>query len=295
MKKERIGVIYVLIAGILWGTMGVFVNFFDSKELNSIQIAGARLLFATLIMGVYILIKSKKLFKIKLRDLWCFLGSGLISLMIFTVCYFKTIVLSSMSVAAVLLYTSPVFVILLSFFIFKEPLTKIKALSCILCVAGSAFVSGIIGSKESIPLIAFILGISSGLAYALYSIFSRFALQKKYSSMTITFYTFLFATLGIIPFSDLPSLVVSVSGSYSILPIMALSGLVTAVLPYIFYTSGLERIESGKAAVVAAIEPVVATVIGGMFYHDDLSLWQYFGIVLVLLSIIISNIKSSQN
>ena len=295
MKKERLGVIYVLIAGILWGTMGVFVNFFDSKGISSVQIATIRLLFATLIMGVYILLKDKKLFKIKFRDLWCFLGSGLISLMIFTVCYFKTIVLSSMSVAAVLLYTSPVFVIVLSFFIFKEPLTKIKALSCILCVAGSAFVSGIIGSNESIPLIAFILGITSGLAYALYSIFSRFALQKKYSSMTITFYTFLFATLGLIPFSDFPTIIQNVCDNYSILPVMALSGFVTAVLPYIFYTSGLERIESGKAAVIAAIEPVVATVIGGLVFKDDLSLWQYFGIVLVLLSIVISNIKSSQN
>ena len=241
MKKERLGVIYVLIAGILWGTMGVFVNFFDSKGISSVQIATIRLLFATLIMGVYILLKDKKLFKIKFRDLWCFLGSGLISLMIFTVCYFKTIVLSSMSVAAVLLYTSPVFVIVLSFFIFKEPLTKIKALSCILCVAGSAFVSGIIGSNESIPLIAFILGITSGLAYALYSIFSRFALQKKYSSMTITFYTFLFATLGLIPFSDFPTIIQNVCDNYSILPVMALSGFVTAVLPYIFIHRDLKE------------------------------------------------------
>lgn len=295
MKKENIGIIFALIAGTLWGTMGVFVNFFTKNALSSVDISGIRLIFAAIIMGIYLLIKDRSLFKFRLRDIWCFIGSGMVSLMIFTVCYFRTIVLSSMSVAAVLLYTSPVFVIVLSFFIFKEPLTKIKALSCILCVAGSAFVSGIIGSKESIPLIAFVLGITSGLAYALYSIFSRFALQKKYSSMTITFYTFLFATLGLIPFSDFPTIIQNVCDNYSILPVMALSGFVTAVLPYIFYTSGLERIESGKAAVIAAIEPVVATVIGGLVFKDDLSLWQYFGIVLVLLSIVISNIKSSQD
>ncbi len=293
MKKEKTGIIFVLIAGTLWGTMGVFVNFFSGAGLGSVDISGIRLIFASLIMALYLVFKNKNLFKIKLKDLWCFLGSGLISLMIFTVCYFRTIVLSSMSVAAVLLYTSPVFVILLSFVIFKESITPIKALSCIVCVAGSAFVSGIIGSSEAIPLIAFLLGISSGLAYALYSIFSRFALQKEYSSMTITFYTFFFASLGLLPFLNIPKLYIAISESPILLLIMAASGLVTAVLPYVFYTMGLERIESGKAAVIAAIEPVVATIIGGVFFKDELSLPQYFGILLVIISIILTNIKKS--
>ena len=120
MKKDTLGTLYVLIAGILWGTMGLFVNYFDSLGLGSIDIAGVRVFFAAILVVIFILIKNPKLLCIKLKDIWCFIGSGLISLMIFTVCYFRTIVLSSMSVAAVLLYTSPVFVILLSLIIFKE-------------------------------------------------------------------------------------------------------------------------------------------------------------------------------
>lgn len=295
MKKEKLGILFVLIAGTLWGTMGVFVNFFDSEGLTSVDIAGIRLVFSALIMAVYLLIKNPKLFIIKMSDVWCFMGSGLVSLMIFTVCYFKTIVLSSMSVAAVLLYTSPVFVILFSFFLFKEKITRIKALSCIICVAGCAFVTGIIGSDTRIPLIAFLLGISSGIAYALYSIFSRFALQKGYSSLTITTYTFIFATIGLIPFTDFPTIGKIMLQKPELGVIMALTGLITAVLPYIFYTSGLERLESGKAAVIAAIEPVVATIIGGIFFKDNLSILQYFGIVLVIFSIVLTNIKINKS
>lgn len=295
MKKEKLGILYVLIAGSLWGTMGVFVNFFDSEGLTSVDIAGVRLVFAALIMALYVLIKNPRLFIIKVRDIWCFLGSGLVSLMIFTVCYFKTIVLSSMSVAAVLLYTSPVFVILFSFFLFKEKITKIKAISCVICVAGCAFVTGIVGSDTSIPLSAFLLGVSSGIAYALYSIFSRFALQKEYSSLTITTYTFIFATIGLIPFTDFPTIGKIMLQKPELGAIMALTGFVTAVLPYIFYTSGLERLESGKAAVIAAIEPVVATVIGGLYFKDDLSLIQYFGIILVIFSIVLTNVKAKKH
>ena len=153
MKKYTLGIIYVLIAGILWGTMGVFVNYFDGIGLGSIDIAGVRVFFASVLVVLFLLLKNPALLKFRLKDIWCFIGSGLVSLMIFTVCYFKTIVLSTMSVAAVLLYTSPVFVIVLSFIIFKEKITGVKAISCIVCVAGCAFVSGVVGSDTSISLI----------------------------------------------------------------------------------------------------------------------------------------------
>ncbi len=295
MKSKNLGVIFVLIAGALWGTMGVFVNFFSSTGLKSVDIAGIRLIFASLIMTVYILIKDTRLFKIKLRDLWCFLGSGLVSLMIFTVCYFETIVRSSMSVAAVLLYTSPVFVIIFSFFIFKERITLSKVLSCIVCVVGCTFVTGIIGSDTKVSFVALLLGIASGVSYALYSIFSRFALQRGYSSMSITAYTFIFAAIGLSFFTDFGMLLDTVSKTPTLGFLMALSGLITAVLPYVFYTKGLERLEGGKAAVIAAIEPVVATAIGGVFFSDNLSILQYFGIALVIFSIVLTNITSKQN
>lgn len=291
MKKGNLGVIYVLIAGILWGTMGLFVNYFKTQGLGSQDIAGVRVFFASILVVIFILIKDRKLLKFKPKDIWCFIGSGLVSLMIFTVCYFKTIIESSMSVAAVLLYTSPVFVIILSLIIFKEKLTAVKAISCIVCVAGSAFVSGIIGSDTKISLIAFVLGITSGFAYALYSIFSRFALQKGYHSITITAYTFIFATVGLAFFVDFGNIANSVLTKPSNCVIMLLSGLITAVLPYLFYTMGLEKIESGKAAVVAAIEPVVAVILGGLVFRDKLSLIQYLGIFLVIVSIAIQNIK----
>ena len=295
MKKDTLGIIYVLIAGILWGTMGIFVNYFDSIKLGSIDIAGIRMFFASVLVVIFILIKNPTLLKIKIKDIWCFIGSGLLSLMIFTVCYFRTIVLSSMSVAAVLLYTSPVFVIVLSLIIFKERITSVKALSCIVCVAGTAFVSGIIGSDTKISTIAFLLGITSGFAYALYSIFSRFALQKSYKSITITAYTFIFATVGLSFFVDIEAIANSVLTKPSNCVIMLLSGLITAVLPYLFYTMGLEKIESGKAAVVAAVEPVVAVILGKIIFDDPLSEIQYFGIFLVIASIAIQNIKSKRS
>lgn len=296
MKKQTgIGILLVLIAGTLWGTMGVFVNYFNAIGMSSVDIAGTRVIVGVILVSGFALLRDRSLFRIKRQDIWCFLGSGIVSLMLFTVCYFRTITLSSMSVAAILLYTSPVFVILLSLIIFKEKLTLRKAVSCIVCVVGCTFVAGIIGTDTSIGLMAFALGITSGIAYALYSIFSRFALIRGYASLTITIYTFLFAAFGLSFFVDFGKIATLVTDNSQNVVMIILLGLVTASLPYLLYTMGLERLESGKAAVIAAIEPVVATIIGSVFYKDNLSLIQFTGIALVLFSIAIQNIKAEKN
>ena len=69
MKKDTLGIVYVLIAGILWGTMGIFVNYFDSINLGSIDISGIRMFFASVLVVLFILIKNPSLLKIKLRDM----------------------------------------------------------------------------------------------------------------------------------------------------------------------------------------------------------------------------------
>jgi len=147
-----------------------------------------------------------------------------------------------------------------------------------------------VGSDTKISILALLLGVSSGFAYALYSIFSRFALEKGYKSITITTYTFIFACLGLTPFIDINAVTGGISSLTGVI-IMILSGLVTAVLPYLFYTQGLERIEGSKASVVAAIEPVVATILGGIIFKDNLSFVQYSGIVIVIFSIVLLNMK----
>ncbi len=285
--KKNIGIIYVILSGLLWGAMGVYVKYFTSVGLSATDTALVRIGSAALIMTLYLLIRDKALFKIKLRDLWCFLGSGFCSLMFFSLCYFETILHSSMSVAAVLLYTSPVFVMLLSRFLFKDAITYKKLVAIVLCVAGCALVAGLVGSTTAISTKAFLYGIGSGVGYALYSIFSKFALKRGYNSLTITFYTFVFAFMGLLFFADVPLVTTTVFKTVPNAATGVLIGLASAVLPYVFYTKGLESVEAGKASVIASVEPVCATLISVIFYGEKLSLLQVLGIAFVILSIVI--------
>ena len=283
----------VLLAGALWGSMGIFVRRYNAEGLDSLQIVGIRAVGTALILFVYLMALNRKLLKIHLKDLWCFLGTGLCSIVFFNYCYFKTIILTDLSVAAVLLYTAPSMVMVMSAFLFKERFNIKKGIALILAFAGCVFVTGIIGSQVTLSVAGIITGLGSGLGYALYSIFSRYALERGYTSLTISFYTFLIAAIGVLPFAGGNAVTAIVfAGPGNILFTIAFS-LVSTVLPYFVYTWGLQYVENGTASILASVEPVVATIIGVVLFGESLSGMELIGIVLVLASIVICNGKNS--
>ena len=68
------------------------------------------------LVGLYLLIFARDKLRVRLRDLWCFAGTGIVSLLLFSWCYFSGMQEASLSVMAVLLYTSPAFIVQLKYF-----------------------------------------------------------------------------------------------------------------------------------------------------------------------------------
>ncbi len=290
MKTKTLPTLFILLAAALWGCMGLFVRYFNSIGIEAMDIALLRVLTASVFLPIAIGLFQPAAFRVKPRHLWCFTGTGILSLSMFTFCYFKTIEMTDLSIAAVLLYTAPVMVVLMSAVLFKEKLTPVKGIACLLAFLGCVLVSDLQGS--SLPLLALLTGLLSGLGYALYSIFSRFAMNRGYRSLTIVVYTFWFSLLGILPFSHPVATFekIAAAGGIGWLMLIAM-GLLTAALPYIFYTLGLEKTEAGKASVMASLEPVVATVAGMIAFHEFPDLWAGLGILFVLLGVVLLNVR----
>ncbi len=271
--------------------MGLFVRPLNERGLSSWDIVFLRAFLTMIFMGVFIFVKDKSLFRIKLKDIWCFLGTGLLSIVFFNLCYFKEITITSLSVAAILLYTAPAFVMVISAFCFKEKLTKIKLSSLFISFIGLTFVTGVIGGTETITAKALFIGLGAGLGYALYSIFGRYALERGYTSATISFYTFLFASFGTVLFAK-PAKVWEVStGSLKIAALSVAFVLVSTVIPYLVYTQGLKKVDNGQASIIASVEPVVATLNGIFWFHEDMNWTVAVGVVLVLTGITLSNLR----
>ena len=288
--KKYLYFLCVLLAAITWGTSGLFVRQLGVLGFSVYEIVFLRLLCATTIISLLFLILNRKIFKFKIKDIWCFLGTGIVGLLGVSVCYFTTMEKASLSTACVLMYTSPIFVTFLSALLFKDKITVKKILAVIITFLGTILCSYAVGGF-SLTVPTFIIGIGSGLAYGSYSIFSRFAINKGYSSQTILVYTFIFGLIGslfLVPYKQMISNVSSTT--QFIFPIIMLGILSTAV-PYYFYTMGLLGVENSKASIIATLEIVSSLVVGLIFYSEIPSIYNVVGIILVFGAVILMEIK----
>ena len=189
-----------------------------------------------------------------------------------------------------LLYTAPCFVMFMSAVFFKEKITAQKLAALALAFGGSVLVSGL--AAGGISPLGFLTGIGSGIGYATYSIFGKAAL-KKYHTFTLIFYTFAVAGVCLLPFVDIKEMAAVVTAdTKTVLTALGL-GVVSTFMPYIFYTTGLKRVEAGRASVLAFAEPLVATVTGIVVFHEKLRLQNAVGILLIFLAIVLLNIPFS--
>ena len=129
--KKNCASALTLLAGILWGLLGLFSRKLRSNGFGPLEITFVRMAVAFLSTAIPVILFRRDLLRIRFRDLWCFIGSGIISMLMFSVCYFHGLALTSLAVATVLLYTAPTFVVLLSALIFHDPITKKKIRSIV--------------------------------------------------------------------------------------------------------------------------------------------------------------------
>jgi drug/metabolite transporter (DMT)-like permease len=268
--------------------MGLFTRSLSGLGFDSPGILIVRCGVASLCFAVTMLIKDVRLFRIRLRDLWCFIGAGIFSLLFFTYCYFQAISLMSLSVAAILLYTAPSIVVVLSAVLFGERITAKSVLAIVMAFAGCVLVSGLGGAVSPA---GFVFGLSAGLGYALYSIFARLSLMRGYDGRTVNFYACLFCTLGAVVIWGGGEPLTRIFASSEIIFWSLATGVVSCYLPYLLYTYGLSGMETGKASVMASVEPVVATLLGFFVYSERLSLMSAAGVALVLGAVALLNLK----
>jgi len=294
ITKRSMGPLLIILAGCFWGSMGIFVRKLTDIGFSSVQIVSIRVTLAALFFCALLLIRDRSGFRIALRDLPLFLGLGFGSILFFTVCYFTAITMMPLSTAAILLYTSPIWIMLMSVLFFREKLNRRKLLALALAFAGCVLVSGISG--DGITLTGLLVGLGSGIGYGLYSILGTVAL-RKYSPYTVTAYTFLFAAAGswaVCGPGDMVSRFGSAPDPAWLLFFCCLTALVTAVIPFLSYTLGLRTVEASKAGIIATVEPMVATLVGILVFSEPLTFLSGLGILLILSAVIILNWNKKQ-
>lgn len=277
--------IMAVMSGVLWGSAGVFVRILGDWGMDGTTIVFSRVSVAVVMMAVLILVTDRRLFRVKREDAWMFFLSAF-SMVALNLFYTVSVGGASLSLAAVLLSMSPIFMLIMAKVMFGEAITLRKIGCMILAIAGCILVSGLLEGSDSVSIGGIASGIAAAFFYALYGIMSKRAASSGYGIYTILFYSLLISALVLLPFSSVAAVVDYGSESIGDALFIILQAAFSSVVPYIFYTIAVTRGDAGTGSLLAACgEPMAAAVFGLIFFIEIPSPLMVFGMFLAIVSI----------
>ena len=131
-----------------------------------------------------------------------------------------------------------IYVLIFAYILFREKITFKKLICMALAIFGCILMTGVLETPlENIPLFGIVSGLGAGLFWAIYLMASKKSIENGKHTFTILFYSIIFISIALIPFSDFGE----ISNFISIDPILTVIFLIlhstfSFALPYILST-----------------------------------------------------------
>lgn len=285
LSEEKKGILVTALSAAGFGAMPVIAQFAYSYGSNVTTLLFLRFTIAGLIFLV-ILKLSNITFNISKEDTirLMFLGAagyGLLSSL-----YFFGISLIPASLSGFLLYSYPAIVTILAFLGREEPLYRENFISLIVAIIGLAMILGPVFTSINLLGVGSILG--AAFAYAIYILASNRILKRVNWLSGSTVVTISAAFFFLITGSFRGNLHLNKISIEILLSGIGLAIFSTIIAVAGFYL-GISLIGPSRASIVSSIEPLVTVVLSALFFAERLTFTQFFGGLLIILSIIILN------
>jgi drug/metabolite transporter (DMT)-like permease len=229
----------------------------------------------------------RDLLQVERQDLLPLMGIGVISVGLFHVLWVYAVDLIGVAPAHVFNYTAPAFVVLLSWLLWREPLTRRKLAALLLTFVGCVLVARVYDlSQVRLNWVGILVGLGTGITWATYAIFSKISLQR-HSSWTLVTYAFGLSALTLLLPQPLRALSFPWSRPGHIWFWLWLLVLVPTVVGFSLYTWGLGYLSASAAIITATVEPFFAAILAFSVFGDVLSPLQILGGVLIVFGVVI--------
>ncbi|MGO1469063.1 MAG: DMT family transporter [Tissierella sp.] len=294
-KIINMGSLLILGSSILWGTALLYSQYILDNGIDSKDLVSLKMLFGFVTMFIYILYKDRSLLKIDRRGLGYAAVIGLVCHALYNLFMFEAIERTTISTTVTLLYTSPIFVAIISRILFKEKITTKKMFALIFAVIGS-WLTVTSGSFKSLSFntVGVFYGLGAGLFYGTMTIINKF-IVNDYKGTTLLTYTLGFAFIFSLAFSN-PLAILHIEFNPLVYIFVIMLGVFSTAISYLIYLKGLSLgVESSKAAIIATFEVPVSIVGSVLIFGQKLSLVEAIGVLLVVTSIIIINEKKARD
>ena len=279
------GVILIVLAGILWGSSGIFVHYLTPLGYTPFMMSAVRGLISFIAIAAFALIKDRGLFKTDLKGI---LFAALVGAALYgtATSYYAAIGAAGVAVAVVLMYTAPIYVFIFSTVFMKERCSVAALIGIGMMICGCVLTSGLLSSTGA-AITGVLLGILAGIIYAVYNVSTKLALGRGMHPVTLTMYAFMFMTTFALPMSDPVGIASNAKAApYSALLLVGL-GIFTFVMPYFLYTLGMRDLSAPVATALGTVEPMAATLFDVCLFNTELEFLTVCGIVLIIAAVVI--------
>jgi drug/metabolite transporter (DMT)-like permease len=284
--KEAYGYLLIVAASIIWGTMGVLATFAFEYGVNPVTLIALRLLISSATILAPIILFKRKLLRIQKRDIPQFLVFGVFATALQRITYFYAVDLTTVTIAAILFYTYPIFVTVYSSLFLKEKGTSLTISAIILTFVGVALVVKAYDvARLNASLAGVIFGIVSSLFFALYFLVTK-RLRKEYTNWTLILYGDGIGALMLTPVIcySFSSFVNYPSQLWLIILTIAL---IPSLLAYLLYSYALKHVEYSKGSILSVIEPLSAAVFSATILGENFAPLQIIGVALALAGVLL--------
>jgi DME family drug/metabolite transporter len=283
-RAARRGLLLILGAALLWGTVGVTTRaLYELSDTNALSIGFFRLAIATpaLLLACWCTL-GRRAFRFAPRDLALMICIGA-AMAFYQVCYFAAIARVGVAVAVLItLCTAPVLIAILAAVFLRERLTFTTLLALICALAGTTM---LILTKpneagpQSETLVGVLLALASALGYAVIALVSR-ALAGRYHPLQPITVGFAAGALLLLPFALWAGMVAVYSPVGWLL--LLHMGLLPTALAYVLFLAGISHTSATVASVVTLIEPLTSTGLAWLFFGEQLGPLGLLGAALLL-------------
>ena len=276
------GTLLIILAALMWGTVGVATRF--AGNVDAMTISFYRCILASVVLLPMIILSGKTKGIMPRGKFRYFILFG-ITLALFVSLFMASIQMSSIANALLLFYTAPIFATVFSSIFLKEKIRKQSILSLILCMAGIAFISG--SGFVMNAILGTIFGLLAGIFYGSNITIGRYL--KGHSGLLTAFWENVVAFLLLLPFAS----VFSVQASE--LPALVYLGVVASAIAPFLFLEGLRNVKTQDAGITMMLDPLTNIVWAFLIFSEIPNLLTFMGGTLILAAVVFQNLMSKKN
>ena len=315
-KQEIVAYILMIVTSIIWGGTWPLGRWLVSEEVGGatippFMIAVIRYFLAVICFFLILRYKEGTLNWQFAKEHWKILAlMGLLSVTIYQAGYLIGELLTSASDASIMVATNAVWVVIFSsFFLKTERFAWRKMVGALLAFTAVVIV---VGFSPNVNVENRILGdimiLIAALAYAIYTVISRFFINKtrdntesyQPSSIWIMTWISLFGFLITTPIALIISPEFIIPATYLSIPPRVWIGIsylafISTIVAYTFYLEGIKRLNASRAAIFQALVPLFGVLFSALFLQEEFDAFVYpFALLLVIVGIILVNRKTTR-